>query len=213
MQSQNPSLTFKKSDFLAALIVGEAVAWLVLAIIKNIKLPLPYLWSLPIVFPILAVVGLYICYLISKIAPVFFQIGKYILVGFLNTFLDWGILNLLIFLSGVATGIFYSVFKTISFLFSMANSYFWNKFWTFKKKPIQGTAPSQKKTPVEFLQFFVISLVGVLLNVSIASLVVNLIGVQFGLTEAIWANVGAFFGTLVSMIWNFVGYKFIVFKT
>lgn len=202
-------MKFKKSDFISALIIGELVAWLVLAILKNLEVSLPYLWTLPIIFPILSVIGLYVCYLIGRTVVVIYQIGKYILVGSLNTFLDWGILNLLIFLSNIASGGLFVLFKTISFSISMTNSYFWNKFWTFKKKA--NNIP-QRKTKNEFLQFFVVSVIGVLFNVGIAALIVNGIGPQFGLTDKIWANIGAFFGTLVSMTWNFIGYKFIVFK-
>jgi len=42
--------------------------------------------------------------------------------------------------------------------------------------------------------------------------VVNIVGPQFGLNAKIWANMGAVAGTLFVMVWNFLGYKFIVFK-
>jgi hypothetical protein len=32
------------------------------------------------------------------------------------------------------------------------------------------------------------------------------------MTPARWANIGLAMGTLLALVWNFIGYKFIVFK-
>lgn len=136
---------------------------------------------------------------------VFFQASKFVLVGILNTLIDLGVLNLLILATGIASGLGYSAFKGISFAVAVINSYFWNKFWTFKSA---GTGKAGK----EFLQFLVVSTVAFFINVGIASFVVNVIGPQFGTGAKMWANVGAIAATFCAMFWNFMGYKFIVFK-
>jgi len=128
------------------------------------------------------------------------QFTKFFLVGTMNTLVDLGILNLLILISGISSGLEYSVFKGISFLVATTNSYFWNKRWTFES--------GQKK----FGQFLIISTIGFVINVGVASFLVNLIGPQAGLTTKVWANVGALAGSAIGLIWNFLGYKFIVFK-
>lgn len=128
------------------------------------------------------------------------QIIKFLTVGVSNTLVDLGILNVLIFVTGTASGLPFTIFKGISFLVAVTNSYFWNKRWTFR---------SDRKV---FSQFFTIAFIGLGLNVGTASFVVNIIGPQFDLQERIWANVGALAGTLAVMTWNFTGYKFIVFK-
>ncbi len=136
------------------------------------------------------------------------QAAKFILVGILNTLIDLGVLNLLIFATGIATGLGFSAFKGISFLAAVINSYFLNRFWTFK-------SAGQNDKKKEFSQFFIISVIGFGINVGIASLVVNVIGNQlivFGISDKIWANIGALAATFVSMVWNFIGYKFIVVK-
>lgn len=133
------------------------------------------------------------------------QAAKFILVGTLNTLIDLGVLNLLIFTSGISSGFGYSAFKGISFIAAVINSYFLNKFWTFK-------ALKTERAKEEFAQFFIVSMIGFGINVGVASLVVNMIGAQFGITPKIWANIGAITATLVGMTWNFLGYKFIVFK-
>jgi putative flippase GtrA len=137
-----------------------------------------------------------------------FQAGKFVIVGIINTVIDFGVLNLLMLATDIATGAWYAVFKGISFLAAVTNSYFMNRFWTFK-----GTGQQNKGK--EFAQFFAVSCVGFAINVGIASLVVNVIAGQLGslaISDKLWANLGAATATAASMVWNFVGYKFIVFK-
>ncbi|MFH1181177.1 MAG: GtrA family protein [bacterium] len=140
------------------------------------------------------------------------QAIKFILVGGLNTLIDLGVLNLLIFMTGIASGSGYSVFKGISFIAAVVNSYFLNKFWTFSASA-RGYGGQEKLK--EFSQFFFVSLIGFGINVGAASLVVNVIGNPFllsGISDKLWANAGAIIATFCGMTWNFIGYKFIVFK-
>jgi len=135
-----------------------------------------------------------------------YQFFKFCAVGILNTLVDLGVLNILIWFSGTAKGLPYSIFKGISFIVAVINSYFCNKFWTFNKK-------SRIKLKEEFLKFFIVSLVGLAINVAVASSMVNIIGPQFNLSEKSWANMGAILASLVGLIWNFIGYNFFVFNT
>jgi len=215
------SATWRKTDLISALIIGEMVAWLAFTILKTLELdfwtwglylglpPLPNFWCgglfLAVIVPIAAAISLYITYVLGKKVPVIFQAGKFATVGISNTLIDWGALNLQILLTGITAGFFYPVFKGVSFLIAIINSFLWNKFWTFKKIKVE-------KTGTEFLQFLIISAIGLVINVGIASLAVNLIGPQAGISPKIWATVGALIATMFSMVWNFLGYKFIVFK-
>lgn len=146
--------------------------------------------------------------IINKIPPKYigiYQFLKFAIVGVINTLVDFGVLNLLIISSGHSSGIYYSVFKGLSFTAAVVNSYFWNRFWTFKDR--------QEKNPAaQFGKFILISVVGFGINVGTASLIVNVIGPQFGIRPAIWANVGALLAIAVSWVWNFTGYKFWAFK-
>lgn len=151
---------------------------------------------------------------------VLYQVIKFSMVGMLNTLIDLGILNILIWLSGIASGPAYSIFKGISFTAAVVNSYFCNKFWTFRKErdcPRRGLSLSscEKEAAAsegDFVKFLAVALAGLLINVGVASLVVNLIGPCFGLSEKIWANAGAVAASLIGLAWNFLGYKFWVFK-
>jgi putative flippase GtrA len=164
----------------------------------------PYLWLLIIIFPFLGLIGMYLASLIGKKFLSFYQIAKFFLVGTLNTFIDLGVLNFFIWISGIAKGIFYSFFKTISFLAAVTNSYFWNKYWTFEKR--------EKPKKEEFLKFLTFTTIGLFINVGIASFIVNIIGPKFGITEKIWASFGAIVAAFFAFLWNFSSSKFLVFK-
>ena len=198
----------KKSDIISPIIIGEAIALIFLAISKPLELPdivFRFAGYFPIVLPILSLFGVLVARIFGRWIPVLFQAVKFILVGALNSFVDLGVLNFLMFLTGVASGWFFSIFKALSFSVSVIHSYFWNKYWTFGRKE---TRPGLR----EFVQFFAIAGIGFFLNVGIASLVVNIIKPQFGLSPELWANIGAIIAIICVAAWNFLGYKFIVFK-
>ena len=218
-KEEQGSVSWRKTDLISALIIGEMVAWLTYTILRTLefdtviyqtmidilgfKIHLGLL--LAVIVPIVAAICLYITSLIGKKVPVVFQAGKFVTVGISNTLIDWGVLNLQILLTGITAGLFYPVFKGVSFLIAIINSFLWNKFWTFKKGKTE-------KAGKEFLQFLIVSGVGLGINVGIASLAVNVIGPQAGISPKVWATVGALIATMFSMVWNFLGYKFIVFK-
>jgi putative flippase GtrA len=222
---------FKRKDLIAALIIGEISAWLIVILAESL---LPHGAStktvlgfgsrslsrtLPIVFPIILAGYLYMAFLFSKRVAVVYQITKFVLVGGLNTLVDWGILALLsritlnvfsIAPSDLLFGVFsigityYVLFKTISFAISVCNSYPWNKFWTFGEKV-------NERAGKEFLQFFTISLTSLFINVGVAAFIFQTFSYVPLLTETRWEILAAGVGTVVSMTWNFLGYKFIVF--
>lgn len=189
-----------KKDLIVSLVIGELCAWLIILIAKNLLTNFSFWWLLPIVFPILCALGMLVALFFENRLRILYQFAKFFLVGGMNTLLDLGILNLLILLSGVGAGLFYTLFKGTSFVVATINSYYWNKFWTFKAA--RGS----------FNQFLVVSGIGFLVNVGAATFIVNFVGPQFGLALKTWANVGAALGSVMGLLWNFVGYKFIVFK-
>lgn len=197
-----------RKDFLLVFIIGVFFGVFSLPIIKNVASSFSFSWVLATGFVFLlgvvAVFFLWLASLISLKIPIVFQLAKFAAVGSFNTFLDWGIVNLLIFLTGIASGLGFSLFKAISFLIANIGSYFWNKYWTFVGK--------DKANIQEFGKFFVVSVIGMVLNVVVASLIVNYIAYPSFLSPRQWANVALLVATLVSLVWNFVGYKFFVFE-
>ena len=128
---------------------------------------------------------------------------KFFCVGVLNTALDLMVLNILIYFFGTGVhGELFVVFKSISFLAAVANSYILNKWWVFRHD-----TPTNVKEPLLFL---IISAVGFWINVSISFAVFTLFVQQA--SPQLAANIGALMGTFVVLGWNFLGYRFLVFK-
>jgi len=132
------------------------------------------------------------------------QFIKFLVVGLLNTGVDFGILNLLMFLTGISSGLGYSVFKAISFTCGVINSYVWNKRWTFQK--------GGKLESKEFSKFFIINLVAFGINVGTASLLVNFVEPIGGISPYVWANISALVAAGFTTLINFFGYKYLVFR-
>lgn len=140
--------------------------------------------------------------------PIIKQVIKFFVVGVMNTGIDLAVLNTLMFAFQKTEGVFYSVFKALSFFTAVVFSYYINKNWTFRDS---STDSSNKK----FAQFITISIISAFINVGTASLVVTFIKPSVGLdfiSNQLWGNIGALCGTAIGLIWNFTGYKFIVFK-
>ncbi|MBI4691856.1 MAG: GtrA family protein [Candidatus Terrybacteria bacterium] len=203
---------FKKTDILLALIIGEICAWLMWLIARNlaievpgIAVAVPYLNYLLVVFPVLCVFGFIIAGFLSRAIPVIYQIAKFVLVGGLNFLIDMGVLNFLVFYTGISIGLTQSVFKGISFFVAVINSYFWNKFWTFKRTSAENVGK-------EFLQFVIVSVIGFGINLGVDYAVVNMMAPFAGIGAKTWAQIGALVAAVVALFWNFLGYKFIVFE-
>lgn len=203
---------FKKSDLLLALIVGEVCAWLMWLIARNLAIEVPgiaavvpYLNYLPVVFPVLCALGFIVAVFLSKVIPVIYQIAKFVLVGGLNFLIDMGVLNFLVFYTGTAVGFTQSGFKAISFSAAVINSYFWNKFWTFKRESAESAGK-------EFLQFIIVSVIGFGINLGVDYAIVNMMAPFAGIGAKTWAQIGALVAAIIALFWNFLGYKFIVFK-
>lgn len=215
----NDTMKFSKNDIIASLVIGEISAWLIIAVVNNLGIKVSYLFSLAVIFPILCLIGLSIAYLIGKKIPIIYQIAKFVLVGGFNTLVDWGILALSFFLFrkyflidstdiffsiGAVSIAYYSLYKSVSFIIAAGNSYLWNKLWTFKRESTEGMGK-------EFGQFLIVTFIGFLLNVFIASVIFKYVLPFDSLTLDQWGIVSAVFATVISMVWNFLGYKFIVF--
>jgi len=202
----------KKTDIILAIISGEGVAWIAYGLITGAGVDsilgleiTGLLWLLFIIFPILALLGLWISYLIGKKYLFVFQVAKFLLIGVLAVLIDLGVLNLLMSFFGVAAGWGFVLFKAISFIVATFSKFWGNKFWAFEQAETE-------KMGKELLQFYVVTLVGMTVNVGIASFIVNIVGIQFGLPASVWANIGAIIAAIAGAAWNFLGYKFVVFK-
>ena len=208
-----------KNDIAFATGAGFFIGLLLLPVLKTAKpdfYSILSFWIIPF-FIVATPFGLTIAYYISKKFIIIWQISKFGITGVLNVLVDMGILSLLIiffrnffqieaknaFFSGLTIFTFYSFYKSISFIVANINSYLWNKYWTFQ-------SVSKKRT--EFFQFFLVSIIGFAINVIVASLIFHLGNPTGDLAQGQWGLIGAGMGSLAGLAWNFIGYKFIVFK-
>ena len=210
-------IKLSKKDFWLAILAGEIVTWLSLPTLKNIKiLELLEKWGIGLktfmvfwVFfiPAGAVFALYLFYLAAKRKNQigFLQMGKYGIIGVLNTFLSAGIYNFLIFITNIALGFTVDLFFIIAFIITVTNSFFWNRHWTFEKTGAETVGK-------DAFQFFFVSGVVAVLNTGLLHFIINVIGAPAIIDPKIWANVGLIFAIIVAFFGNFFGYKFIVFK-
>ncbi len=133
------------------------------------------------------------------------------LVGISNTIIDLVILNILVTLFRVnGDGWVYMLCKAASFTCAVINSYFWNKHWVFNANSRDS---SQEGLAREQISFFAISVVGLGVNVSTSSLALSLgLAAAPALSERLVINAAAIIGTIVVLIFNFLGYRYFVFK-
>jgi putative flippase GtrA len=193
-------------DFKASLVIGAAVGLLIQPILANtlasVHLTLAMRIGIFVFFALFAPFALWLCSLIGKLWKAFYQFGQFAAVGTLNSFIDIGIFNLETFFYGTsAISIpLFAVFKAISFLCATTNSFFWNRNWTF--------GSTDKVNAGEVTGFYTIALIGWAANVAVATLVKSV-----GPETTLWVDIVApLAGILVTFIWNFIGYKYFVFK-
>lgn len=119
------------------------------------------------------------------------QFIKFNLVGIINTAVDFAVFTLLTIL-----GMHHMISQVISYSCGVVNSYLWNKFWTFKQKRAVSGA--------EALKFIIVNIVS--LGVSLIFLYIfrDKIGLHVMVSKVI--------ATLFSLVVNFTGNKFWVFK-
>ncbi|RJP45942.1 GtrA family protein [Candidatus Parcubacteria bacterium] len=203
-----------RKDLGLALIIGAAVGLLSQAILANFArevheiIPVPYgvvQAGIFFGFLVLAPVALSVAGWIGKRIPVVYQLAKFAAVGSLNSFVDLGVFNLeTLMLGGVPGVALFSIFKGVSFLAATTNSYFWNKHWTF------GAAGQANAG--EVVKFYAVAIAGGIVNVGVAT-AVKAAADAAGFSENFWGNIASpIAGIFAALVWNFLGYKFFVFK-
>lgn len=212
------NIKITKKDLFLAILAGELAALLSFSILKNLKvfdilakqginaISFSIFWILFV--PVGAILGLSFFYFLAKYKNRigFFELGKYGIIGVLNTMLNAGVYNFLIFITDIASGITLDLFFIAAFSITITNSFFWNKFWAFEERKIENI-----KT--EAFQFFTISASVAAVNAVILHIIVNTIGAPVGIEPKIWANVALGFTIITAFLGNFFSYKYVVFST
>lgn len=196
-----------KQDIIFSIILGEIVGVFLIPTFLHAeiyhKIPFP-LFALLILLPLATILGTFLASLIAKLFPIFKQFAKFIAVGLANTSIDFGVLNTLSYFTGITAGIGLVPLNSISFIIAMTNSFFWNKFWVFEER--EGGATK------EFGIFIAVTAIGLAINSAMVVFITSYFDPFFNLNPAQWENVAKLLATFLSLIWNFTGYKFVVFK-
>ena len=186
-------MIINKKDIIFAAICGLLVSWLAMDFLGRLGL------IFVIIFPILSVLGLWLTTFWGKKFKFVDEAGRFFLVGAFADVIDIKVYQLLFFVLPFSTFI-----KAISFLVATLIKYWWNKGWAFFKEGAES-----KHTPKEILLFFGVTLIGLLLNVASFYFFDK---IETGLEPKLWTEVSIILAALVAAVWNFLGYKFLVFK-
>lgn len=200
---------FTKKDFWLSVLSGLITGFLAWRVFDFIPITwhfhdLSYAW-LVLLMPILWVIGVWLGYFLSRWFLFLSQFGKFAVIGFTNFAVDSGIFYLLVFLTGETLGTKFKIFKGISFLGAVVNSFFWNKYWAFGA----GRSRGGKK---EIFNFFVVNVAALLVNVGVASLIANGINPLFSLSDKAWAGLSLVAGSGIALVASFIGFRLIVFR-
>jgi putative flippase GtrA len=195
-----------KKDFYFVTAIGVLVGLLSQLILSNFtsKFPLPALEvriGFFIFFTLIAPLALWVASLVGKILPTLYQFAKFCAVGALNSFVDLGVFNLETYLLGrEPSGFIFAAFKAVSFFAATTNSFFWNRAWTFERGKKEGAAQG--------IKFYAIAILGGFINIGVATLVF-----KSGPSSGVWLNiVSPLAGIFAALLWDFLGYKYFVFK-
>jgi putative flippase GtrA len=135
----------------------------------------------------------------------FNQFWRFVIIGVINTVIDYAILLILSKLTGITGGSKIIPLNITSFTVATINSYYLNKHWAFADQ-------SRHEQGKKFSLFLIVSIIGVTLNTTIVTLITSHISPMFGLPPRVWLIGSKLVATAASLVWNFVGYKIIVFK-
>lgn len=199
-------MAITKKDYLIGALVGVLTGVFAIPTLFNIGLRQPVVFALlPFLIAALWAFGVWLGGFLSKWLPFFAQFGKYATVGFFNTAIDFGVLNVLSILSGVTAGFVIGGVNVPGFSLAVFNSYLWNKSWVFKS--------GQKGNFFHNLPLFIlVNLIGLLLNSGLIILLTTYNSGFRGLAPGTWLNIAKVIATAISFLWNFIGFKFIVFR-
>ena len=162
----------------------------------------------------------------------FKRFAKFLAVGTTGFVVDFGVFNLLIRTVGLPDVLVFDVLidgavfaQAISFTLAAINNFMWNRYWTY---------PDSRSKPIlrQFGQFFVLSLIGLLIRTPIFALfsgpMVALVeSMQYGVfaglinfmtstlhisIEQLGLNLALAIAVLVVLFWNFFSNRFITYS-
>jgi len=197
----------KTIDGILALLCGAVVGSVISELLQGsrIDLGIHYDVILWLALAVISFISLWLAYLAGRKIPFVFQAAKFFLVGAFATVFDLKLFEFLAWFFGLFLVVNPLVLKGVSFFISTFLKYWANKYWTFQK---HGAEDIYQQITI----FFIADMIGVFINVTAFYYFTNMLGPQFSMPEAAWVKLSVIFAGLVAAGWNFLGYKFLVFK-
>lgn len=125
---------------------------------------------------------------------------KFAVVGAIGAIVDFGVLNLLVFVFGLHD----LVANTISFTCAVLSNFTWNRLWTY---PESRQIRKRRQLP----QFGLVSLIGWGINTIVLYFADRFL-LSFGLSQALALNIAKAFAILVVLFWNFGANRFWTYR-
>ncbi|WP_054692342.1 glycosyltransferase [Syntrophomonas palmitatica] len=132
------------------------------------------------------------------------QLLRFGLTGLINTLMDFGIFNILLFFTGAASSLAIGLINIVAIGMAAVNSYFLNQCFTF-----------QTKTKSHFsqgLRFAAATIMGLFINTLVVIFATHNLHL-FPYPNYIVLNLSKILGAILSASWNFLTYRFWVFQT
>jgi putative flippase GtrA len=134
----------------------------------------------------------------------FSQFGRFAIVGVLNSLVDIGMTNGLVYLFNPASvqGLF--VISIVACLTATINSFFLNRTWTFQASHVKPDAATMAR-------FFSVALITILVNTSIFLFLFSQLERHFSMSKWLLLNTAKVGAIACSSVFSFLGYKIAVF--
>lgn len=127
------------------------------------------------------------------------------MVGLGNAVVDFGTLNLLLWLWPTGDPVQLALYNTLALVMANANSYFWNTLWTFRRQS-RHADPRQKR-----VGFGVQALLNVGVNNGLFWVVTGLLA-GTTLPVVVGQNIAKFVSTLGASAFSFLALRYVVFR-
>lgn len=195
------------TDIIFALICGRIIGFLVGEFLQGWGIYIGLYTSIVLwlALPLFTLFCLWVASIIGQKLLFVFQGSKFLLVGAVATIADLKMFEGLLYVAGIFTGINPLIPKAVSFILATCMKYWGNKYWTFQKH-------EKEYMHHEIGKFFLVTLGGLLLDVGAFYYCTKISGAEFGIPQAVWLKISVIIAALVAAAFNFLGYKFLVFK-
>lgn len=195
----------KRADYEYALILGLTIGIFLLPLVSTFNLAFPGFLLDSVLFfgfPLFSLAYIFIAKSLFYKVSTLWEFSKFLLVGTTNTAVHFGVLNILIRITGVTSGWPLLLITALSFTAAVVHSYIWSTHWSFN-------APKHR-THREFQKFFEVSFVSLLLSITVVYLISEVFNT--GPKTVLLANSANAVAAIVALFSNFIGYKLLVFN-